>query len=144
MEKRLKVYKVKAKIESGWLLAVLGSKTCLAYILIRNVVIKTLFIKLYESKNLLILEGVIKSIGIRLLNDVVVTENFIGEGVSLDLLEIDDIGLLEPTTLEALRPFRFLEPLIPGPFRPLEPVSELSRLSEEFIEPVDSSNLVEM
>src|SRR6266699_7268961 len=68
LEKRPKVYKVKARTESGRLLAVLGSKICLAYVPARNVEIKTPFIKLYELKNPLTLEGVTKSIGIRPLN----------------------------------------------------------------------------
>jgi len=82
LEKRLKVYKVKARTELKWLLVVLKRfKICLAYILVKNVVIKTLFIKLYEFKNPLTLKGVSKLIKIRLLNDVAVTEDFIGEGI---------------------------------------------------------------
>ncbi len=155
LEKRPKVYKVKARTESGQLLTVLGSKTCLAYVPVRNVVTKTPFIKLYKSKNLLTLEGVIKPIGIRLLNDVAITEDSIGEGVSLDLPEIDDIGppeLTIPKTLgpsrppepPALRLSKLLEPLAPGPSKPLEPVPGPSKPSEEPIEPVDSSNLDEI
>src|SRR6266566_5281658 len=141
LEKRPKVYKVKAKTESGRLLAVLGSKICLTYVLVRNVMIKTPFIKLYEPKNLLTLKGVIKSIGIRPLNDVAITENSTEEGVLLDLPEIDDIGPPELTTPEALRSFRPLEPLASGPFRPLESVLKLLRPFKEPIESVDSSNL---
>src|SRR6266699_1194118 len=51
LEKRSKAYKVKVKTESERLLAVLGSKTCLVYVPVRNVVTKTPFIKLYEPKN---------------------------------------------------------------------------------------------
>ncbi len=107
LEKRPKAYKVKARTESGRLLAVLGSKICLAYIPIRNVVTKTPFIKLYEPKNPLTLERVTKPTGIRPLNDVAVTEDSIREGVSLDLPEIDDIG-----------PPEFTIPEAPGPSRP--------------------------
>ena len=53
---------------------------------------KTPFIKLYEPKNPLTLEGVLKFTEIRPLNDVAITKDSTGEGVSLDLLEIDDIG----------------------------------------------------
>src|SRR6266699_2978728 len=95
LEKRPKIYKVKTKTESRRLLTVLGSKICLAYVPARNVMIKTPFIKLYKPKNPLTLKGVIKSIGIRPLNDVAVTEDSIGEGILLDLPEIDDIGPLE-------------------------------------------------
>src|SRR6266699_4045594 len=102
-EKRPKAYKVKAKTEPGRLLAVLRSKTYLVYVLIKNTVTKTPFIKLYELKNPLTLEGVLKLIEIRPLNDVVVTEDSTGKGISLDLPEIDDIGSSESTTLEALR-----------------------------------------
>ena len=155
LEKRLKVYKVKVKIEFGRLLTVLGSKTCLVYVPVKNMVIKTPFIKLYEFKNLLTLEEVIKPIGIRPLNDVAVIEDSIGKKVSLDLSEIDNIGLPEFTTLEisgpsrppeppALGPFRPPEPLAPRPSRLLEPVPRLFRPSEELIEPVDSSNLDEI
>ncbi len=71
---------------------------------IKNIITKTPFIKLYEPKNPLTLEKVSKPIGIRPLNDVVVTEDSTGERISLDLLEIDDIGFLESITLETLRP----------------------------------------
>ncbi len=152
LEKRPKVYKVKARIESRRFLAVLRFKTCLAYVPAKNVVIKTPFIKLYKPKNPLTLERVTKPIGIRLLNDVVVIEDSTRKRVSLDLLEIDDIGLLEPITLEAPGLFRLLEPPAPkpskllkppasGPFRPPEPVPRPFRPSEELIKPIDSSNL---
>ncbi len=62
LKKRPKVYKVKAKTEPGRFLAVLGSKFYLVYMLIRNIVIKTPFIKLYEPKNSLTLKRVSKSI----------------------------------------------------------------------------------
>ena len=133
LEKRPKVYKVKAKTEFRRLLTVLRSKIYLAYVPAKNMVTKTLFIKLYESKNLLILEGVIKSIGIRLLNDVAIIEDSIGEGVSLDLLEIDDIGFPELTTPEVL-----------GSFRPLEPVPGSFKSFKKLIELVDSLNLDEI
>src|SRR6266699_676484 len=51
LEKQPKVYKVKARTESRRLLTVLRSKICLAYVPVRNVVIKTPFIKLYKLKN---------------------------------------------------------------------------------------------
>ena len=155
LEKRPKVYKVKARTESGRLLAVLRSKTCLAYVPARNMVTKTPFIKLYEPKNLLILEGVIKLIEIRPLNDVAVIEDFTGEGVLLDLPEIDDISPSELTTFEVPGSSKLLEPPVPGssrlskpliprPSRPLEPVLGPFGPSEEPIEPVDSSILDEM
>ncbi len=145
LEKRPKVYKVKARTEPGRFLAVLGSKIYLVYVSIRNIVIKTLFIKLYEPKNPLTLEGVSKLIGIRPLNDVVVIEDFIREGVLLDLPEIDDIGFLKSIILEVLRPlellalrlFKYLE----FENRLLEPVF---KPFEEFIKPVDSLDLDEM
>ncbi len=152
LEKRSKAYKVKARTEPGRLLTVLRSKTYLIYILTRNTVIKTLFIKLYELKNLLILKRVSKLIEIRPLNDVVVIEDFTGEEVSLDLPEIDDIGSSKPITPEApgsLRPLNLLvqEPLklpVPGPSkfpepenRPSEPVF---RPFEKLIKLVDSLN----
>ena len=121
LEKRPKAYKVKARIELGRLLAVLRFKIYLVYVSIRNIVIKTPFIKLYELKNPLTLKRVLKPIEIRPLNDVAVIEDFTGEGVSLDLPEIDDIGSLEPTTFETPR---FLKPPklpVPGPFKPLKP-----------------------
>src|SRR6266699_1913388 len=52
-EKRPKAYKVKAKTEPGRFLAVLRSKTYLVYIPTKNTMAKTLFIKLYKTKNLL-------------------------------------------------------------------------------------------
>ncbi len=150
LKKRPKAYKVKARIESGRLLANLGFKDCLVYISIKNIVTKTLFVKLYELKNPLLLEGVSKPIGIRPLNDAIVTKDFTGERVSLDLPEIDDddISLLEPVALEA-----------PGPPKPSEPIaprlSKLLKLEnrspklvfrpfEELIKPVDSLNPDEM
>jgi len=69
LEKRPKVYKVKARTESERLLAVLRSKNCLVYIPTRNTVTKTPFLKLYEPKNPLLLGGVSKPIEIRPLND---------------------------------------------------------------------------
>ncbi len=144
LEKRPKVYKVKAKTESGRLLAVLRSKTCLAYVPAKNVVTKTPFIKLYEPKNPLTLKRVIKPTGIRSLNNVAITEDSIGEGISLDLPEIDDISPSKPTAPEAPKPSRPLEPLAPGLSRPPKPIPGPSRPSKEPIEPVDSSNLDEM
>ena len=107
----------------------------------KNTVTKTSFIKLYEFKNPLTLEGVLKPIGIRPLNDVAVIEDSTGEGVSLDLPEIDDIDSSESTTLEvpgppelpAPRPFRLPEP----ENKPSKPVF---RPPEEPIKPMDSSN----
>ncbi len=145
LKKRSKAYKVKAKTEPGRLLAVLRSKIYLVYIPIRNTMIKTPFIKLYEPKNPLTLEGVSKPIGIRPLNDVAVTKDFTGEKVSLDLSEIDDIGSSESITLEALRP---LELPALGPFKPSKPenrpLEPVFRLPEEPIKPVDSLDPDEM
>ena len=70
LEKRPKAYKVKARTESRRLLAVLRSKNCLVYVSTENIVTKTLFFKLYELKNPLFLEEVLKPIKIRPLNDV--------------------------------------------------------------------------
>src|SRR6266699_1708038 len=64
LKKRPKVYKVKARTESGRLLAVLKSKNCLVYIPTKNIMTKTSFLKLYELKNLLLLERVSKPIEI--------------------------------------------------------------------------------
>ncbi len=141
LEKQSKAYKVKARTEPGKLLAVLRSKTYLVYIPTRNIVTKTPFIKLYEPKNPLTLKRVSKPTGIRPLNDVAITEDSTGEGVSLDLPEIDDIGSSESITLEApglpefpaSGPFRLPKP----ENRPLEPVL---RPPEEPIKPVDSSD----
>ncbi len=145
LEKQSKAYKVKARTEPGRLLAVLGSKTYLVYISTRNTVTKTPFIKLYEPKNLLTLEGVSKPIGIRPLNDVAVIEDSTGEGVSLDLPEIDDIGFSESITPEAPGP---LELPASGSFKPLEPENRPSepvfRPFEEPIKPVDSLDPDEM
>ena len=106
---------------------------------------KTLFIKLYKLKNLLTLEGVSKLIGIRLLNDVAVIEDSTGEGVLLDLPEIDDISSLESITLEALGP---PELLALGPSKLLKPENRPSELVlrsfEEPIMLVDSSDPDEM
>ena len=104
-----------------------------------------MFIKLYEPKNPLTLEGVSKPIGIRLLNDVAVTEDSTGEGVSLDLPEIDDIGSSKfiipevpgPPELPALGPLRLLE----LENRLLELVF---RLSEKPMKPIDSLDPDEM
>ena len=141
LKKRSKAYKVKARIELGRFLAVLRSKIYLVYMSIKNIVIKTLFIKLYEPKNLLTLKRVLKLIGIQPLNDVVVIEDSIGEKVSLDLLEIDDIGFSEFITSEAPKP---LELPVPGPFKPLELENRLLepmlRPPEEPIKSMDSSD----
>ena len=115
LEKRSKVYKVKARTEPGRFLAVLRFKTYLVYMFTRNTVIKTPFIKLYEFKNPLTLKGVLKLIEIRPLNNVAVIEDSTREGVSLDLPEIDNIGFLEFITLEALRSPRPSELPTPGP-----------------------------
>ncbi len=143
-EKRPKVYKVKAKTELGRLLTVLGFKTYLVYILTRNTVTKTPFIKLYELKIPLTLEKVSKPIGIRPLNDVAIIEDSTRERVSLDLSEIDDIGFSKSTTLKTLRPLELLELPAPGPFKLLEsenkPSEPVFRPFEKFIKPVDSSD----
>ncbi len=144
LKKRSKAYKVKAKIELGRLLTILGSKTYLVYMFIRNTVTKTPFIKLYEPKNLLVLERVLKPIRIRPLNDVAIIENSTGERVLLDLSKIDDIDFSKFTTLEALRSPRPLE--LPTPrlfkFPKLEkrPSELIFRLFEELIKPVDFSD----
>ncbi len=140
-EKRPKAYKVKVKTEPGRLLAVLGSKTYLVYMSTRNIMIKMPFIKLYKLKNPLTLERVLKLTGIRPLNDVAVIEDSIGERISLDLPEIDDIGSSESTTPEALGPLEFPAP---GLFKPLElenrPLEPVLRSFEELIKLMDSSN----
>ncbi len=123
LEKQPKAYKVKARTESGRFLAVLGSKNCLVYIPTKNIMTKTPFFKLYELKNPLFLEGVLKLIEIRPLNDVSVTLDSIGERVSLDLLEIDDdIGFLKLINPEVSRSSRPLEPVASRPFKLLKPV----------------------
>ncbi len=105
---------------------------------------KTPFIKLYELKNPLTLERVSKPIKIRPLNDVAVTEDSTGEGVSLDLPEIDDIGSSKSITPEAPRPLKLPELPAPGPSRPLKPENRLLepvfKLPEEPIKPIDSSD----
>ncbi len=148
LEKQSKIYKVKVKTEPRRFLTVLRSKTYLVYISTRNIVIKTLFIKLYEPKNLLVLEGVSKLIEIRPLNDVVITKDSIRKRISLDLLEIDDIGSSELTTLKALRSSRPSELLVPRPFklpkpknRPLKPIF---KLPEKLIKLMDFSDPDEM
>ncbi len=116
---------------------------------------KTPFIKLYEPKNPLTLEEVIKPIRIRPLNDIAVTEDSIGEKISLDLPEIDDISLSKLTTPKTPGPFRLPEPPAPRsskppepptprPSRLLEPVLGLFKPSKEPIEPINSSNLDKM
>ena len=74
LEKQSKIYKVKVKTEPKRLLTILKSKTYLIYISIKNIIIKTPFIKLYEFKNLLTLKKVLKPIKIRPLNNVAVTK----------------------------------------------------------------------
>ncbi len=107
----------------------------------KNIVTKTPFIKLYEPKNPLTLKGVSKPIGIRPLNDVAITKDSTGEKISLDLLEIDDIGSSEFTTPEAPGP---PELPAPRPSKPLEPKNKplepILRPSEEPIKPMDSSD----
>ena len=151
LEKRPKAYKVKAKTESGKLLAVLRSKNCLVYIPTKNTVTKTPFFKLYEPKNPLLLRGVSKLTEIRPLNNVSVTQDSTGERISLDLLEIDDNDIGFPKLVEflVLRPFRPLELLIPGPpepiaIGPLKPPKPKNKPAEELMKPVDSSNLDEI
>ena len=105
---------------------------------------KTLFIKLYESKNPLTLEKVSKSIEIRPLNDVAVTKDSTGEGISLDLPEIDDIGSSESTTPKAPRPSEPPELPAPSPFKLPEPENRppepILKPSEKLIKPMDSSD----
>ncbi len=148
MEKQSKAYKIKARTEPRRFLTVLKSKTYLVYISIRNTVIKTPFIKLYELKNLLVLERVSKPIGIRPLNDVAITKDSTGEEVSLDLPEIDDISSSESTTPEAPRFPKPLELPASGPSRPPEfknrPLEPVFKLFEEPIKPMDSSDPDEM
>ena len=145
LEKRPKAYKVKTRTEPRRLLVVLKSKTYLVYIPIRNIMIKTPFIKLYELKNLLTLEKVSKLIEIQPLNNVMITEDSTEEGISLDLSEIDDISFSESTTPEAPGPPELPAPgpsKLPEPEnKPLEPVF---RLPEELIKPVDSLDPDEM
>ncbi len=145
LEKRPKAYKVKARTKPRRLLAVLGFKTYLVYMFIRNTMIKTPFIKLYEFKNPLTLEGVSKLTEIRPLNDIAIIKDSTGEKVSLDLPEIDNIGSSESIILEtpglleflALRPSRLLEP-------ENKPSESILRLPEELIKPMDSSDPDEM
>ncbi len=107
--------------------------------------IKTPFIKLYEPKNPLTLKKISKPIEIQPLNDVVITEDSIGEKVSLNLPEIDNINSSKSTTLEAPK---LPELPAPGPSKPPKPENKLSKPifkpSEEPIKPVDSSNPDEM
>ncbi len=106
--------------------------------------IKTPFIKLYEFKNPLILKKVLKPIGIRPLNDVVVIEDSTEEGVLLDLPKIDDIGSSEPITPETPGFPRPPELLTPRPSKLLEsenrPSESIFRPPEELIKLIDSSN----
>ena len=113
-----------------------------------------LFFKLYELKNPLFLEEVLKPIGIRPLNDVSIILDSIGERISLDLPEIDDdinfpelvnpevLGPSRPLEPVALRLSKSPEPIVPRPPRPLEPENRPSepvlRLPEEPIKPVNS------
>ena len=140
----MKVYKIKAKTEFEKLLTVLRSKTYLVYIPIRNIVIKTPFIKLYEPKNPLILKKVLKSIKVRPLNNIVVIEDFTEERISLDLLEIDNISFLKPIIFEISRSSKPLELPTPRPFKPPKLKNKFSkpmlRPSEEPIKPIDSSD----
>jgi len=107
-------------------------------------VIKTLFIKLYKFRNLLVLKEVSKPIGIRLLNDVVIIKDFTKEEILLDLSEIDGISSLEPTTSEVPRSLRPLELPALGPFKPSKPENRPSepifKLFKKPIKPVDSSD----
>jgi len=144
LEKQSKAYKVKTRTELKKLLTVLRSKTYLVYVLTRNTIIKTLFIKLYEPKNPLALKEVSKPIGIRPLNDVAITEDSTKKKISLDLPEIDNIGSLEFTTFETPRSSKPLKLPIPRPFKPPEPKNKLLKpvfkLSEKPIKPMDSSD----
>ncbi len=105
----------------------------------KNTMTKTLFIKLYKPKNPLTLKRVSKPIGIRLLNDVAVTEDSTREKISLDLPEIDDIGSSESITPETPRP---PELLVPGPFKlpkpENRPLESMFKPPEEPIKPIDS------
>ena len=144
MKKRSKAYKIKAKTEPGKLLTVLRSKTYLVYVPTKNTMIKTLFIKLYEPKNPLILKKVPKLIRIRPLNDVAIIKYSTGERVSLDLLEIDDINSSKLTTPKAPKSPRPLELPVLGPSKPSESknrsLKSIFKLSEEFIKFIDSLN----
>ncbi len=151
LKKRLKTYKVKAKTESGKLLAVLKFKNCLVYISTRNTMIKMLFFKLYKFKNPLFLREVSKPIGIQSLNDALVIQDSTKENISLDLLKIDDddINFLKFIKFPALRFSKLpkllalepLKPIITGPFKLLEPEN---RPVEEFMKFIDSLNLDKM
>ena len=148
MEKQSKAYKVKVRTEPGRFLTVLRFKTYLVYISIRNIVIKTLFIKLYELKNPLTLERVSKPIGIRPLNDVAVIEDSTGKRISLDLPEIDNIYFLKSTTFEAPRspkPSKLLTPRFSKLLKPENKSSKpIFRPPEKSIKPVDSLDPDEM
>ena len=103
--------------------------------------IKTPFIKLYEPKNPLTLKKISKPIEIQPLNDVVITEDSIGEKVSLNLPEIDNINSSKSTTLEAPK---LPELPAPGPSKPPKPENKPSepilKPPEELIKPIDSSD----
>jgi len=137
----LKAYKVKVRTEPRRLLAVLKFKTYLVYISIKNIMIKTPFIKLYELKNPLTLEKVLKLIKIRLLNDIVVIEDSTGEKISLNLPEIDDISSLEFITFEIPRSSKPLKLLVSGPSKPLEienrSLESMFKSFEELIKSID-------
>ncbi len=136
-EKQPKVYKIKTKTESKRFLIILGSKTYLVYIFIRNIIIKTPFIKLYKS----ILKEVSKLIEIWLLNDVAITKNSTGERVSLDLPEIDDIGFSESITSEVPRSLELPALRLSRPLELENRSSELVfRPFEEPIKLIGSSN----
>ncbi len=143
-KKQPKTYKVKARIEPRRLLAVLRSKTYLVYVPTKNTMTKTPFIKLYKPKNPLTLKRVSKPIRIRPLNDVAITKDSTGQGISLDLLEIDDIGSLKSITPEAPGPPKPPELLALGPSKSLKPKNKplelMFRPPEELIKPVDSLN----
>ena len=112
---------------------------------------KTLFLKLYEPKNPLFLEGVLKPIGIQPLNDASVIQNSIRKEISLDLPEIDDDDISSPEPIEppTPKPFKLLEPLVPRPLEPitirsLKPPKPENRPVEKPMKPIDSSNLDKM
>src|SRR6266566_1227304 len=105
---------------------------------------KTPFIKLYKPKNPLTLEEVSKPTRIRPLNDIAITKDSTGEKISLNLVEIDDIGSSKSTIPEAPGPPEPPELPAPGPSKPSKPENKPSkpmlRPSEKPIKPMDSSN----
>ncbi len=71
------------------------------------------------------------------MNDVVVTEDFIRERVSLDLSKIDDINSLKFKILKTPRSFKLFKPEAPKFFKLLKLIFKLFK---QLIKPIDSLN----